>query len=65
MKTCHITGKICTCTVPALCAPPPAVLDNVAYLRNLAERLRHIPVMYGTDDYDISRLYRLAKELEK
>ena len=33
------------------------------YLRDLAERLRHIPVMYGTDGYDIDRLEQIAKRL--
>lgn len=28
-------------------------LDDAGYLRALAEALRHIPVMYGTDDGDI------------
>jgi hypothetical protein len=35
------------------------------YLRELAERLRRIPVMYGTDDGDIDRLCEIAKQLER
>lgn len=31
------------------------------YLLDLAERLRHIPVCYGTDDYDINRLTAMAR----
>jgi len=34
------------------------------FLRDLAERLRHIPVAYGTDDFDISRLGWAAKLFE-
>jgi hypothetical protein len=40
-------------------------LNSADFLRDLAERLRHIPVIHGTDDADISRLYRVAKQLEK
>ncbi len=40
-------------------------LNNVDYLRDLAERLMHIPVMYGTDQGDVSRLERIAKYLER
>jgi hypothetical protein len=39
-------------------------LTDVEYLRDLAERLRHIPVMYGTDDGDIDRLLEIARALE-
>lgn len=35
------------------------------YLRDLAERLTHVPVMYGTDQYDISRLNDIAHAIEK
>lgn len=34
------------------------------FLRDLAERLRHVPVMYGTDDGDIDRLLVIAREVE-
>ena len=40
-------------------------LNDTEYLRDLAERIMHIPVMYGTDQLDASRLYRIAKRLEK
>jgi hypothetical protein len=33
------------------------------YLKGLAERLRSIPVMYGTDEYDIDRLHEIADSL--
>lgn len=38
--------------------------DDARYLRDLAETLRRIPVMYGTDDGDIARLHEIAKRLE-
>ena len=40
-------------------------LDDAVYLRNLAERLMRIPVMYGTDGYDIDRLHQIAAFLDK
>lgn len=39
-------------------------LNSVDFLRDLAERLMHVPVMYGTDQGDVSRLYDIARELE-
>ena len=39
------------------------VLSDVAYLRDLAERLTHVPVMYGTDQYDVDRLHQVVKRL--
>lgn len=39
-------------------------LSDVAYLRDLAERLRNVPCMYGTDGYDIDRLQEVAQNLE-
>lgn len=39
-------------------------LNNAEYLRDLAERLMHIPVMYGTDQDDVFRLYRVAQKLD-
>jgi hypothetical protein len=33
------------------------------YLRNLAEKLRGIPVHYGTDDGDIRRLFEIAEKV--
>lgn len=40
-------------------------MSDVVYLRHLAERLMHIPVMYGTDHGDISRLYEIAAKLDR
>ena len=40
-------------------------LTNAAYLRDLAERLREIPVRYGVDGYDIDRLVDMARELDE
>lgn len=39
--------------------------DSVDYLRNLSERLRSVPVMYGVDGADIDRLQEIATELEE
>ena len=39
-------------------------LPDAEYLRDLAERLMHVPVMYGTDGYDIDRLAAIARKLE-
>ena len=39
-------------------------LSDTDYLEDLAERLRHIPASYGTDDYDIDRLYEIAKKYD-
>ena len=36
---------------------------DAAFLRDLAERLYRIPVMYGVDQGDIDRLYEIAKIL--
>lgn len=36
---------------------------NREYLRGLAERLRKIPVVYGTDDGDIDRLLEISDQL--
>jgi len=38
--------------------------SDVDYLRDLSERLREIPVMYGIDGYDIDRLSNMATTLE-
>lgn len=40
------------------------MLTTKEYLRDLAERLRKVPVMYGTDDGDIDRLLELAKTVQ-
>lgn len=39
-------------------------LNDVQYLRALAERIFRIPVVHGTDQYDTDRLYRIAQDLE-
>lgn len=39
-------------------------LNDVQYLRDLAERVFRIPVKYGTDQYDTDRLCRIARKLE-
>jgi len=39
--------------------------DKVEFLRELAEKLLHIPVCYGTDDGDIDTLLIIARELEE
>ena len=40
-------------------------IENVsAYLRDLAERLARIPVMYGVNGADIDRLREIAEEIE-
>ena len=38
--------------------------DN-EFFRDLAERLRSIPVMYGTNDGDIDQLLAMASERKK
>lgn len=38
--------------------------DSIKFLRDLANRLMHVPVIHGTDGSDIDNLNRLAKELE-
>ncbi len=42
----------------------PIILSDPEYLRDLAERLMRIPVMYGTDQSDVSRLYDIADKLK-
>lgn len=37
---------------------------TVEYLRDLAERLMRVPVMYGTDQSDCDELYTIAKNVE-
>ena len=37
--------------------------DDVTFLRDLAERLMHVPPMYGTDQGDSDRLIRIAADL--
>ena len=36
-----------------------------AYLRDLAERLMRVPVMFGVDQGDIDQLIALAQEIER
>lgn len=38
---------------------------DVEFLRDLAQRLWHIPVMYGVDQSDADRLDSIARKLEK
>ena len=38
-------------------------LNNSDYLKDLSERLRNIPVMYGIDGYDIDRLRSMGTEV--
>ena len=40
-------------------------LPAAEYLRDLANRLMHVPVEYGTDGYDIDRLAEIARAIEK
>jgi hypothetical protein len=42
---------------------PPAEVDDSVYLLDLRERLRGVPVGYGTDDGDIDRLGEIAQKL--
>ena len=39
-------------------------LPDHLYLADLAERLMHIPVMYGTDGYDVDRVAAIARKLK-
>ena len=39
-------------------------LSTADYLRNLAERLRHIPVVHGTDGGDVDRLLVIAQAIQ-
>lgn len=41
------------------------VAEDVKFLRDLAARLRNIPVMHGTNDFDIDRLTSLARRIEE
>ena len=38
--------------------------NTPSFLRDLAERLRHVPGTYNIDDGDIDELIMLAKKLE-
>jgi hypothetical protein len=40
-------------------------IPTAEYLRDLAERLRHVPVMYGVDGYDVDRLGWIAADTTK
>lgn len=67
-RRCHLTGNPCSVDcIPVLCLykQENAELDTVDFLRNLAERLLRVPVMYGTDQGDVDRLNRIAAELER
>lgn len=36
-------------------------MSDAEYLRDLAERLMHVPATYGTDGYDTDRLSEIAR----
>lgn len=38
--------------------------EDAIYLRDLAERLMHVPAMYGTDQSDTDTLHEIAGRLE-
>lgn len=40
-------------------------MEKARRLRNLADRLMRVPVMYGTDQCDCDMLLDLARELEQ
>ena len=40
-------------------------IDDEKYLRDLAERIMHIPVMHGTDQGDTDRLLEIAAKLAR
>lgn len=42
----------------------PKEITNSEYLCDLAERLMHVPVIYGTDQGDVDTLRRIAREIE-
>lgn len=42
----------------------PDQLNDWDYLHDLAERLMHIPVTFGTDQYDVDRLLEIARKLK-
>lgn len=42
----------------------PAI-EDITFLCDLAERIRHIAVMHGVDGYDIDRLTYLARRIKK
>lgn len=38
-------------------------LSDEDFLKDLADRLMKIPVMYGTDQADVDKLYEIANKL--
>lgn len=40
-------------------------LSDSKYLRDLAERLMHVPVMHGVDQSDADRLIAVARNIEE
>lgn len=40
-------------------------LPTASYLRDLAERLMHVPAVYGTNQYDCDRLSAIASAIAK
>lgn len=41
---------------------PSYEMTDQEYLRDLSERLMHVPVMHGTDQYDVDRLLEMARK---
>lgn len=39
-------------------------LNDTDYLRDLSERIRNIPVLFGTDGYDVDRLWNMANKMQ-
>lgn len=39
-------------------------MSDSEYLKDLAERLRHIPASFNVDGYDIDRLEEISKEVK-
>lgn len=58
--TCATTGN----TDEDNCVCPDTMPDDVSFLRDLSEKLRHVPVMYGIDDFYIDHLRTIAKNIE-
>ena len=41
------------------------MLTSPEYLRDLAERLMHVPVMYGVDQSDVAQLRHIAERQDR
>ena len=44
--------------------PVKAEGTATSFLRDLAMRLRSVPVVHGVDQYDVDRLLEIAREME-